>query len=275
MDEKKLIDLDRLFQSKNPTLYKIIPAFVIRYLKRIIHQDETNAFIEAHYHDNAFQFCEGVLKKVEMTFDVMQLQNVPKTGGCILVCNHPLGALESSCLVTEMQKIRKDIKFIANDLLTNLHNLNDVIVGVNKFGKMSAESFKLINDLFSSDQLILLFPAGLVSRRQSNGEIEDLVWKKTFVSRAKKFNKPVLPVYIHARNSDFFYNLSRFRTLLGIKLNIEMMFLVDEMYKQKGKHITIVFGNLIEPATFTKSKTDEQWAAWVKQLLYNLKEFIK
>jgi putative hemolysin len=274
MDEKKLIDLDSLFRAKNPGLYKWIPAFVMRFLKRIVHQNDTNKFLTEHKNDNAFEFCKGVIQWIDITFDVNGLENVPKTGGCILACNHPMGALEALCMVNALHEIRTDMKFIVNDLLLNLENLKDIFVGVNKYGKASSDSLKTVNELFSSNDLILVFPAGLVSRK-SHGVIEDPEWKKTFISRAKKFNKPVIPVFINGRNSNFFYNLFTVRKFLGIKVNLEMIFLVDEMYRQKGKHISIVFGNIIEPVTFTKLKTDEQWAAYVKQEVYKLKQHIK
>lgn len=273
MQEKKLIDLDTLFKSKNPGLYRWIPSFVMRYLKRVIHQDHANQFLLVHANDDAFQFSSGVVKDIGITFDMQNMDRIPKTGGCILACNHPMGALEGMCLISELQKVRTDIKFIVNDLLLNLHNLREIFAGVNKHGKSSADSLKMINDLFSSEQLIVLFPAGLVSRKY-NGVVEDLEWRKTFITRARKYNKPVIPVYIHAQNSNFFYRLSNFRRRIGIKANIEMFYLVDEMYKQKGKHISIVFGKLIEPTTFTKLKTDEAWAREVRQEVYRLKEHL-
>ncbi len=274
MEEKKLIDLDSLIRSKNPRLYQWLPAFVMRYLKRIVHQDTTNQFLVDHENDNAFEFCKGVVKSIDITFDVTGLENVPKTGGCILACNHPMGALEAMCLVAELEKVRTDLKFIVNDLLLNLHNLREIFVGVNKHGKVATDSLKIVNDLFSSNHLILVFPSGLVSRKK-NGRIEDPEWKKTFITRARKYNKPIIPVYINGRNSNFFYNLFSVRTFLGIKANLEMFYLVDEMYRQKGKHISIVFGKLVEPITFTKIKTDHEWASEIKKEVYHLKEFIK
>jgi len=274
MDNQKLIDLDELFKSKNPGLYRWIPNFILRYLKKVIHQDRTNNFLYRHRNDDAFTFCKGVVEEIGVTFDIHHIENVPKSGGCILACNHPLGALEAMCLVTELYPLRQDIRFIVNDLLLNLQSLREVMVGVNKHGRVSTESLKMVNELFSSDQLIVLFPAGLVSRKQK-GIITDLKWKKTFITRAKKFQRPVIPVYIHARNSHFFYNLANIRKRLGITANIEMLYLVDEMYRQKGNHLSIVFGNLIEPATFTDSKTDDEWALYVRRKLYALREHIK
>ena len=273
-DEKKFIDLERMFQAKNPALYRWIPGFVFTALRRIIHEDDLNAFMKRHRNDDAFQFCKGVLDEIGVTFESLHAERIPATGAYIMVCNHPMGAMEAMSLVTELQKVRKDIRFIVNDLLLNLENLKEIFTGVNKHGKTALQSLKVVEELFASEQLIILFPAGLVSRRQQ-GVIQDLEWKKTFVTKARKYNKPVIPVYIEGRNSPWFYRISQFRKLFGIKANLEMFLLVDEMYRQRGKHLHIVFGNSIEPATFTRDKSDEAWAAHVRGLTYELKNNLK
>lgn len=143
--------------------------------------------------------------------------------------------------------------------------------GVNKHGKTAKESLQQIGELFASDQAIFIFPAGLVSRKKK-GVIEDLEWKKTFVSQAKRNEKPVIPVYVDGKLSNFFYRLSNIRTRLGIKANIEMLYLADEMYRQKDTTISFVFGKKIPSSTFDKSKNDLAWAKWVKEKVYALKQ---
>jgi putative hemolysin len=273
MEEKKLIDLDAVFKSKNPGLYRWIPGFVMRYLKRVVHQDECNSFLARHANADAFAFSAAIAEELKITYHIYNMEEVPLKGGCILACNHPLGALEGILLIQELGKVRRDIKIVVNDLLLNIQNLKDVFIGVNKHGKTMSESLRVLNDLFSSDQLVIVFPSGMVSRRFNDG-IQDPEWKKAFITRARKFGKPILPAYIHSFNSPFFYNVYRFRTFFGIKANLEMFYLVDEMYKQRGKHLSIVFGKLLEPATFTKLKTDERWAATLREETYKLKEQI-
>jgi putative hemolysin len=100
----------------------------------------------------------------------------------------------------------------------------------------------------------------------------DLQWKKTFITKARKYKRDIIPVYISGRNSGFFYNLASWRRKLGIRANIEMLYLVDEMAKQKGKSIKISFGQPIPYTTFDRSKTDVQWAEYVKNKVYSIKE---
>jgi len=116
----------------------------------------------------------------------------------------------------------------------------------------------------------LIFPAGLVSRKQQNNKIEDLVWKKSFISKAIQYKKDIIPVHIEGENSKRFYNLAYWRKKIGIRANIEMFFLVDEMYKQKGKTLTFTFGEAISWKTFTKDKPNEYWSQKVKEHMYAL-----
>lgn len=267
--EKKLIDIEKLFAEKNPRLLKWLPGFLIKYLKRIIHQEEVNKFVSEHNSDSSYEFCKAVIPYVGVDVSISGKENIPKSGGCIFVCNHPLGGMDAMALVEEIYTIRPDMKFIVNDLLLHLPNLKGMFQGVNKHGSSSADSLKQVNELFNSETAIFLFPAGLVSRRK-NGKVEDLEWKKTFITRAKKINLQVVPIHIEGRLSSFFYNLSNFRERIGLKINIEMLYLVNELYKQKGKKICLTVGDAISPEIFTKEKTDKEWAEWVKNKTYNL-----
>ncbi len=272
----KKIDVDDVFRSKNAALYKLLPRFIFSYLKRIIHQDVANRFLERNENNYGFDFVKEVIAEFGVKTKVIGMENVPATGGCIVASNHPLGALDGMALLDEVGKMRKDIKFFVNDILLNLENLKNLFAGVNTVGRTSAEALAEIEKVFSMNIAVFTFPAGLVSRKQfPNGifkkaVIEDLEWKKSFISRSKKYKKNIIPVFIDGRNSNFFYNLSLWRKFFGIKANIEMLYLVDEMYKQHNKTITIIFGKEIAWETFDKRFTDVQWAEKVKRHVYEM-----
>lgn len=270
MDDK-FIDVERIIKSKNPKIMKWIPKFLMNYLKRTIHQDDINEFLDAKKNVFGNQFCIETIEHFQVNVNPIGLENIPKEGGAIFVVNHPLGGMDAMAIVNEVQKVRKDIKFIVNDILLNLKNLRGLFVGVNKHSANSKEALKEVNDLFASDKAIFIFPAGLVSRKQK-GEVKDLEWRKTFVTRARKFDKPVVPVFLDGELTNFFYNLSNFRTKIGIKANIEMLYLAQEMFKQKGKTINIVFGEPIAGSSYDKSKSDKEWAQWTKEKVYSLKK---
>lgn len=240
------IDVAKIFQSKNPRLYRLLPGFILSYLKRIIHQDEVNSFLEKNAENYDFDFIKASMIEFGIEEKVIGLDHIPPTGGAVLVANHPLGAMDFMTMMNAIGMRRKDVKALVNDILLNLHNLKNLFAGVNKVGKSSAEALQDVENVFASTNLSITFPAGLVSRKQfPNGffgksVIEDLEWKKTFITRTKKHKKNLVPVYIEARNSNFFYNFSMWRKRLGIKANIEMLFLVNEMYKQQGKTISLL-----------------------------------
>lgn len=268
MEQKKFIDVHGLIASKSPRLAKWIPGFVIRYLKRILHQDEINAFLEKHHQLKNAEFCEEVVKYFNIQIELVGKENIPSEGSIILAMNHPLGGMDALALVTAIKDQRTDIKFIVNDLLMHLHNLSDLFVGVNKHGKNDQSVRQQIMDLFESSEAVCIFPAGLVSRKVK-GEIRDLDWKKTFVTYAAKYDQAVIPVYIDGQLSPFFYRLSRLRKFLGIKLNLEMLYLSDEMFKQRDKTIRFVFGKPLYIKDLPTISEREQ-AQLVKAKVYEL-----
>jgi putative hemolysin len=272
----KKIDIDGVFKGKNPALYKLLPSFVFSYLKRIVHQDQINAFLEKHSGKIDFEFIHAIIEEFAIKTKVIGIENVPDTGGRVFACNHPLGALDALAMLDEVGKKRKDAKFLVNDMLLNIENMQNIFTGVNKVGKTSGGALEEIEKVFAMDLAVFTFPAGLVSRKQfPNGffgkrVIQDLEWKKSFISKAKKYRKNIIPVYIDGRNSDFFYNLALWRKRLGIKSNIEMLYLVNEMYKQHDKTITIIFGKEIPWDLFTNRFKDNEWADKVKRHVYEM-----
>ena len=268
MDDK-FIDIERMIGSKNPKLLKRMPKFVIKYLKRKLHQKEINQIFIENEGVNGSDFCKDIIERFNIKVEVYNIENIPKTGGVIFASNHPLGGMDAMAIVKEVSEIRDDIRFIVNDLLLNIKNLKGMFVGVDKHSANVKKSLQEVDALFGSDKAVFLFPAGLVSRKKG-GKIYDLTWKKTFVTRAKKHNKSIIPVYIDGELSNFFYRLANFREFIGIKKNIEMLYLSDELFKQKGRTIKLYFGEPIAPSTLDKSKNDKEWAKWIKQKAYNL-----
>ena len=267
--QDKLIDIERLIASKNPTLLRWLPRFIISYLKRILHQEEINQIIAENQHLEGYDFAKAIVDHFNLQLNCVGLENLPKSGGYIFTCNHPLGGMDALALIDLIYPHRQDMKFIVNDLLMNLKNLQEFFIGVNKHGSTSQSALSQVNELFNSNNAVFIFPAGLVSRREGK-HVEDLEWKKTVISRAKKFNKTVIPVYIDGRLSNFFYNFSNIRKKLVIKANIEMLYLAHELFKQKNKSMTVVIGEPIESTTFTKERSDKGWAQWLKSRVYSL-----
>ena len=265
----KFINLRKVFEDKNPALLKVLPKFILNYLKRIVHEDEINDFINKNQDVMGVDFCKAVVRDFDITVNVFGLENIPRTGGVLLAGNHPLGGLDALSIVDKLTEHRTDIRFIVNDILLNLKNLKGIFVGVNKHGANAKKSLQEVDELFASEKAVFVFPAGLVSRRK-RGVVEDLEWKKTFVTRARKHNKPIIPVHIDGILSDFFYRLANLRMKLGIKSNIEMLYLANEQFKLKGKTVNITIGKPVEPSVFSDPIKDKFWAEEMKSLVYAL-----
>lgn len=269
MEEEKIIDVKRLIASKSPRLAKWLPGFVIRYLKRILHEEELNVFLNRTKEVKNIDFCDASAEFLHMKVKLIGLENIPKEGPVILVMNHPFGGLDALALVSALRGHREDLKFIVNDILMNLTNLADLFVGVNKHGKNEKSTRQQIMEVFESPHAVCVFPAGLVSRK-SHGVVRDLDWKKTFVTYAKKLNQPIVPIYIDGKLSNFFYRLSNFRKFLGIKANIEMIFLVHELIKLRGTTVTLTVGESIQPETLYTKQSEKDLAQEIKAKVYEL-----
>ncbi|MDX2359665.1 MAG: glycerol acyltransferase [Crocinitomicaceae bacterium] len=271
MSEKKFIDIRKLLKEKNPKLEKWIPGFIIGYLKKIFHQEEINRILIENKDLEVRAFCNDLQKRFGLQFKGKGLENVPTSGGAIFVANHPLGGFDALGVVQTIAPIRTDLKFVVNDVMMNIKNIESLMVGVNKHGVKSKESIEKVNELFLSDKAAFIFPAGLVSRRK-NGKVIDSEWKKTFVVRAKKFKKEIIPIHIDGELSSFFYRLSNMRKRLGVKANVEMLYLANETFKLKNSEFTITVGKPISYKMFDKSKSDNEWANEVKRIVYGLKK---
>lgn len=267
---EKFIDTHKVVKDKNPKLYKYLPKFIINLFRKLIYEDGVNKVIEGGHDKKGLDFAQHCINEFNPKIIVEGFENIPDEGRFLFAANHPLGGLESIAMMTVVGKKFKNIHFVVNDILLGLKNFEPIFIGVNKHGSTSREAFAKLNEAYNSDNQILFFPAGMVSRKVK-GKVTDLEWKKSFVSIACQSDRSIIPVYIHAYNSKFFYNLARFRERIGLKINIEMLFLPSEMFKQKGKTIKFVFGKPITKDEIKSSKLNfNQWAEKIKSIVYNM-----
>ncbi len=267
---ERFIDVAKVFREKAPRAARWMPFF-IWYLRRIVHEKDINAFLYAHRDDDAPSFAAAVIEFFGVSVEVRGLENVPLKERILLAANHPLGGLDGIILLDLIGKHRVggELKIVINDILMNLPPLRPFFIPVNKHGS-NKENVALFNQTFEQENCILYFPAGLVSRKHAGGIIKDLEWHSTFIKKAVQSERDIIPIHVGGRNSNFFYNLSRLRKWLGIKGNIEMLYLVDEMYGQRGKKINITIGKPIPYATFDRSRSAKEWAQLMQDHVYRL-----
>lgn len=267
----KPIRIREVFAAKSPGLAKFIPGFVYRWLNNILHLDEVNAFLEKYGHLKGVEFVDKVVEEFNVHEFVHNIDNIPESGRYIIASNHPLGGFDGMLLMKNVEARLGPFKFLSNDILLNIPQLKPVFVPVNKHGGHAREAAKLLSECYNSEDQILIFPSGLASRK-IKGKIVDLEWKKHFISKAIKHKRDVIPVFISGRNSNRFYRIAKIRKFLKLKWNLEMFFLPDETIKHKNTDVHLYFGKPIPYTTFDKTKTQREWAEWVKHKVYKLKE---
>ncbi len=274
METKKFIDVEKILKEKAYKLYIWLPRFAIKWLKKKLHEDDINSAM-LHLGDaQGLDFNAKALERLGAKVESVNAHLVPKDGKVTIASNHPLGGLDGMALIKAVGEIRPDVRFFVNDVLKNLKNYGDVFVAVNKLGAASAGSLRVMEEVFRAVNAVLIFPSGLVSRKQK-GLVRDLKWRKSFVTQSIDHKRMVQPVFIEGENSKFFYNFAQTRKRIGIKANIEMLFLPDEMFMANKKTIRIHFSKPFDATkVFDSSKTHREWSDLVYKFIYS-PEFMK
>jgi putative hemolysin len=265
----KPIDIKEVIASKSPGLAKIIPGFVYRYIRRIMHIDFINDLLKRYGHLRGIDFVDQVVEEFNVKEHLYGTENIPESGRFIFASNHPLGGFDGMLLMKTVEKRLGKPRFLSNDILMNIPQLKSMFVPVNKHGGHSRDVAKLLAETYESDAQILIFPSGLASRK-IKGKVVDLEWKKHFISKAIQYKRDVIPVFIGGHNSNRFYRLAKLRKFFKIKWNLEMFFLPDETMCHRNSNIHIYFGKPIPHASFDRSKTHQEWATVVKEKVYQL-----
>lgn len=270
---EKTIDISEILKGKMGAKARYVPAPVVSWLKKIAHQDEVNKFLWDSRELTGTPWLEECVRYLDMTLEFEGEENLPsKDDGKLytFVSNHPLGGIDGVALGSIIgRKYDSRFRYLVNDLLMNLPGLAPLCIPINKTGNQSRNFPAMVEAGFQSDYHMLMFPAGLCSRK-IDGEIRDLPWKKTFLSKSIEYKRDIVPIHFSGQNSDFFYRLANFSDRHIKKVNIAMLFLVDEMYKNVHKTFKVSFGKPIPWQTFDKSKTPMEWVKFVYDRVYEL-----
>lgn len=272
-DMKETIDIDKILVNKMGNKAKFVPRPFISWLKRIIHQDEVNKYLWESRHLSGTEWLEECVRYLDMTIELVGEENLPKKDDGRLytfVSNHPLGGEDGVALGAIIGRhYDGKFRYLVNDLLMNLPGLAPVCIPINKTGNQSRNFPAMVEAGFKSENHMLMFPAGICSRKRGN-EIRDIAWKKTFIAKSVEYQRDVVPIHFGGQNSPFFYKLANFSDNYLKKVNLAMLFLVDEMYKNVHKTFRVAIGKPIPWQTFDKSKTATQWAQYVQDIVYEL-----
>ena len=271
--ENNLIDLRKIFTAKVPKLMKWMPEWLFRKIQKLLHEADINEILTKYGHLKGVDFINALIADFNLELELKGVDNLMSNDRILVASNHPLGGLDGIALIGVVGNHRGKTLTPVNDFLMFVKPLEPIFIPVNKVGSATAnreENIQLFNETFAGDATICYFPFGLCSRKTDDGKIQDLDWKKTFVTKSRTYQRDIVPVHIEGRNSNFFYNLARWRKKLKIKVNIEMAFLVNEFFNQRNKKLTISFGKPIPYSSFDRRFTDAQWAEKLRTFSYQL-----
>ena len=269
---EKTIDIEKVLKDKMGAKAKFVPGFLVRWLKRIVHQDEINAFLWENRDKTGVEWLEACVSYLDIKLEIEGKENLPAADDkrlYTLVSNHPLGGQDGVALGAIVGRhFEGRFRYLVNDLLMNLPGLAPLCIPINKTGSQSRNFPAMVKAGFESNNHMLMFPAGLCSRRH-NGLIRDIPWSKTFISKSVEYQRDIIPIHFSGQNSNFFYRLANFSDRF-LPFNLAMIFLADEMYKNVHKSFQIKIGKPIPWQTFDKSKSPQEWAQFVREQVYSL-----
>ena len=272
-NEEKTLDIDRILAAKAGKKARLVPRFVVNWLKRIVHEDELNVIIRNTRGIYGYRWCKACMDYMQFKVEVKGMENLPASTDprrFTLVSNHPLGGPDGVALGAIVGEYFDDnFRYLVNDLLMNLPGLAPLCIPINKTGKQSRDFPEKVRQAFASNLHIMMFPAGLCSRL-IDGKIQDLPWTKTFIQKSVETHRDIIPVHFEGRNSNRFYRIANICKALRLKFNVAMLFLSDEMFLNKGKTFSVTFGKPIPWQTFDRSKSAKEWAQVVRGKVYEL-----
>ena len=267
--QPQILDIEKVIKTRAGKKARYIPGFLIRWFERFMHLDFINGYLKEGY--VGVEFCENCLKYLGVELELHGLENLPKDGRkYTFVSNHPLGAIDGVTLGAVIgRKYDGKVKYLMNDLLMNLKGMAPLGIPINKLGGQARNLPKLVNEVYESDNQMLVFPAGLCSRK-IDGKIQDIEWGKSFITKSRQTGRDIVPIHFEGENSKRFYNIASWQKKLGLKFNFAMMLLPDEMYRSAGRKYKVTFGKPVSIASLDKSKSDFEWAQEIRKSVYEL-----
>ena len=264
------IDIGAVLQTKAPRLSQRIPAFAVQWLRRTIHEAEINHILRTYWDLPPQEFIRACFREWEVTYSAEGLERLDPKGRYLFVANHPFGGMDGMMLADKLIERFGDARVVVNDLLMHLEPLRPLWIPVNKYGAQNAAYARKFDEEMFGERQILTFPAGLCSRR-IRGEVTDLPWKSSFLKKAYASQRQIVPLFVEGRLSNFFYRMTALRKMLGVKFNIERLWLPDEMFSQKGRHFRIVAGEPIPMAELQEQGSLHEQTEYIRKKTYFLK----
>jgi putative hemolysin len=271
-ENRNIINVKELIKSSDSGL-KHLPDFVLSGIVRIIREDEINRVLTRYSDSMGVDFLTAMRREFNITIEIEGIKNLPESGRCFFVANHPFGFADGLVLTSIVAGKYGTLKAIGNELFLLVPQMRPLIAAVNVFGSGNNSRSYLVelDRVYNSDVPITHFPSGEVSRIK-NGKIQDKDWEKSFISKVVSCKRDIVPIYIQGRNSLLFYLVFSFRKVIGVHATLESVLLPREFFNKRNKTIKVKIGAPVPYDTFDKTKTLREWAQWMKSRVYRLKD---
>lgn len=223
-------------------------------------------------YSNSAEFLTLVHKEMNISPEVREdsLKRIPKTGGLIVVANHPFGGIEATILLQVLSQVRSDVKFMANFMLGTLPETQDFCIYVDPFGgnasaRKNLQPLRDTIDWVQKGGVLCVFPSGTVSHFHWRGrEVTDPKWSPTVGRMVRKTGAPVVPIFFPGSNGLFFQTAGVIHPLL------RTMLLIREFHNKCGSNIRLKVGNLIPYEKLNSFATDDELITYLRLRTYIL-----
>jgi putative hemolysin len=276
----ELISVRRLMEEKNPERAARIPSAAYALLGRIAHEREVNAYIVRAGGLEPREALDCAMKTLGISSTIVEgsAELLSGSGRITVAANHPHGGADALILLELLTRCYGEAVVPANDLVRTVSPLASFFAPINKHGS-NREHYRRIDALFASDKPLLMFPAGRTGRPEGGGiggsPITDFPWTGTFIKKSRLHGRSIVPVHIRGRNSRLFYTVARLRGLLKIRMNLEMLLLVDELMKQRGRNFEVIIGQPIDSALLGGERSVREWAEDLRGYVQALGEGVR
>jgi putative hemolysin len=265
-----MINIEQSVASRLPWISNqpnLIKQSTFGLLRKLVLEDEINAFLKEHRELRNFSFIDKVFEYFNFSYSLSAKSraNIPAEGRVVIVANHPIGSLDGLALLRAVGEIRTDVKIVANDLLRSFEQLSGLLLPLDSMGRSSyRRSYKAVVEALEQDCAVIVFPAGEVSRASPVG-IRDSKWQTGFLHFARKAQAHLLPVHIDAKNSALFYSLSMLYKPLST------LWLAREMFNKYHMEIHFTVGDPIPAASVNSVQVADRFLAQrIKKYIYQM-----
>ncbi len=268
--KEKIIDIEKILKENAPKS-RYIPKPIINYLKYLLHEEELNEIVNKNKHLNGLDWPPGVLEHFNIKLEVNHEHYAAMLGRYIFVPNHNLGGLDGLAVFSVIRKYHKAARSLSNSYLLAIPNTRSLIVPVSRKSNSTKEFLTKVDELYASDEQVLVFPAGLVARK-IHGKVQDVPWSKSFVAKAIQHKRWIIPVYMDTKNQSSYYRYFKLRSIIGkiFKTNIERFFLLRQSFTHHHHIFRLNFGKPFSYEVFDNSKDHNEWAQAVREHVYCL-----